>query len=493
VTGTGTVGGLGRWFGAPAPRPDARAVLFCLPYAGAGASAFHGWAEALGALVDVQPLALPGKEGRIAEPPEIDVAAVATALAGRAHQRPYAIYGHSMGARLGFEVVRELRRRGARFPLRLYLGGSRPPGMANPLAGLASAGDVELVARLAALGGVPDEVLAEPELLELLLPAIRADLDWIDRYHDQPAPPLPVPIVAFAGADDPVAAPYDLCGWSAHTSAGFWLHTLPGDHFFVRGQRDALAATIRADLLTARAGGTGPEVEAPAAGEVHVDEVHVWHAQLDGLPGLAAATSELSPSEARRAARLRRPVDRDRFVARSALLRRMLASYGAPAGTEELPRDAGGKPRSPVAGLGFSLSHSAGTVLLAVVAGQEVGVDVERVAPMADLEAFCSSALHGDELVEHRALPAGERIRHALRLWTAKEALLKATGDGLAVEPSLVSFAGQPPGPWRPRVPGDLARLAGWRVSHLELPGALGAVAVALDGPRRLRFWTVLP
>jgi surfactin synthase thioesterase subunit/phosphopantetheinyl transferase len=510
VIGAGTIP-VERWFGAPAPRPHARAALFCLPYAGAGTSAFHGWAEALGAEVDVQPVALPGREGRIAEPPEIDVAEVAAALAARVSDsspsrvgattspegRPYAIYGHSMGGRLGAEVVHRLRHLGAPLPVRLYLGGCRPPGTANPLTGLTRAGDGELVARLAALGGVPAEVLGEPELLALLLPAIRADLEWIDRHADRPEPPVPVPVpvpvVAFAGADDPVAAPTEMCGWARHTTAGFRLETLPGDHFFLHRSRQRLTAAIRADLLAA-CSGAAPDllaglraglrvdlrVEIPAA-----DEVHVWHATLDRLPGLAAATGELSPSEARRAARLRRAVDRDRYVARSVLLRRLLARYGVTLGNGELPRGPGGKPRPPGDGsLRFSLSHSAGTVLVAVANGQEVGVDVERVMPMADLSAFCAGAMHPDELAEHQRLPEADRLHHALALWTAKEAVLKATGDGLGVEPDRLSFAGPQARAWRPRVPGDLCRLAGWRVTHLDLPGAIGAVAVARDAWR---------
>jgi surfactin synthase thioesterase subunit/phosphopantetheinyl transferase len=496
TTGLGQVE---RWFAAPASRTRAPAILFCLPYAGAGASAFHGWAAALGPDVDVRPVVLPGREGRIAEPPGFEVAELARVLAAAA-DRPYAIYGHSMGGRLGFEVARELRRAGGPLPLRLYLGGCRPPDpvppglglaghssgvsgtrVADPLAGLSRATEGELVARLRRLGGLPEEVVAEAELLELLLPAIRADLAWLDGYRYQPEPPLPVPIAAFAGADDPVATPFDMLAWAAHTTARFWLRTEPGDHFFLHRRRDRLAAVIRADLLAAcsRTAAEGA-LRPPDA-----DEVHLWHAFLDELPALGEALNELSPAERDRAARLRRPVDRRRYVARCALLRRLLARYGVPVLTEELPAGPRGKPGLPAGqAVRFNASHSAGRALIAVTSGMEVGVDVERVAPLADLEAFCLGAMHPDELAEHRGLPEERRLEHALALWTAKEAVLKASGDGLHVEPSGLSFAGQASPPWRARVPAGLERLDRWLVRHLDLGGAIGAVALERDGWR---------
>lgn len=304
---TAGLGQVERWFAAPASRTRAPAILFCLPYAGAGASAFHGWAAALGPDVDVRPVVLPGREGRIAEPPGFEVAELARVLAAAA-DRPYAIYGHSMGGRLGFEVARELRRAGGPLPLRLYLGGCRPPDpvppglglaghsfgvpgtpLADPLAGLSRATEGELVARLRRLGGLPEEVVAEPELLELLLPAIRADFAWLDGYRYQPEPPLPVPIAAFAGADDPVAAPFDMLAWAAHTTARFWLRTEPGDHFFLHRRRDGLAAVIRADLLAACSGTAAEGALRPP----DADEVHLWHAFLDELPALGEAVNEL--------------------------------------------------------------------------------------------------------------------------------------------------------------------------------------------------------
>jgi len=231
-----------RWFVTVAP-PNASVLLFSLPYAGGGASAYRAWTRAMPPTVGVLPLQLPGREGRIAEPGNFDAADVADAIEARA-DRPYAIYGHSMGGRLGFEAVRELRRRGAVLPYTLYVGASRPPDAVEPLGALTHADDATLIDRVLELGGVPPEVFDEPELRELVLPVFRADFGWIDRYRYVEEDPLPVRLVAVSGADDADAPPGLMAGWARHTSAGFVQHTLPGGHFFLHDRLDLLVAVI---------------------------------------------------------------------------------------------------------------------------------------------------------------------------------------------------------------------------------------------------------
>ncbi|MCZ7438060.1 lantibiotic dehydratase [Micromonospora sp. WMMC241] len=245
------------WFVSTGSRPEAPVRLFCLPYAGAGASAFRRWPAAFDPGVEVLPVQLPGRENRITEDPRFSVADVADAIASRA-DRPYAIYGHSMGGRLGFEVVRELRRTGRPLPLRLYVGGARAPHVAAPglFDGLSRADDEELLRRLGDGGGLPAELLEHPELVELLLPLLRADFGRVDDYRYVPGEPLPVPIVAFAGDHDGAVTREQNAAWAEHTAAGFTLHELAGGHFFLHDRLPELAALIGADLAAATTPGS---------------------------------------------------------------------------------------------------------------------------------------------------------------------------------------------------------------------------------------------
>ena len=240
------------WLTYPDPRPGADVRLFCLPYAGGAASVYRAWPKAFGPRVEVVAVQLPGREQRIRERPAVEPEQVASAIA-RVADRPYAIFGHSMGARLGFEVIRILRAAGRPLPVRFYPSGSTPPHLryTGPLSGLSTVDDAELGARLVAAGGVPAEVVAEPDLFELFLPMLRADFAWVDGYTYTEGPPLPIPMMAFAGAVDPVALASGLPGWGEHTTESFTLHTLPGNHFFLYDRLPEISALIEADLLAA--------------------------------------------------------------------------------------------------------------------------------------------------------------------------------------------------------------------------------------------------
>ncbi|MGW0435652.1 thioesterase domain-containing protein [Micromonospora sp. NPDC003197] len=244
------------WFASTNPRPAARTQLFCLPYAGAGASAFRGWQDEFGPDVEVLPVQLPGREHRIMEDPRFTIAEVATVIAQRA-DRPYAIYGHSMGGRVGFEVVRELRRTGRTLPRTLYVGGARAPHVESVslFDGLSKVDDEELLRRLAASGSLPAEFLDSPELVELLLPLLRADFGRVDDYTYLPEAPLPVPIVAFSGRTDRAVTLAESQAWAGHTGAGFTLYELDAGHFFLHDVRTELINLLRADLVGQRTTG----------------------------------------------------------------------------------------------------------------------------------------------------------------------------------------------------------------------------------------------
>lgn len=281
-------------------RRTAAVKLFCLPHAGGGASVFARWPRVFGSSVEVHAIQLPGRENRILEEPAIDPDALAAELAGSA-AGPYALFGHSMGARLAFEVVRRLRAAGAPLPEVLYASACRAPDLVRDglLDGLSRMDDDQFIGRLRAVGGLPAEVAAEPELLELLLPTLRADFTWLDDYTYLESDPLPVPIVCFAGDRDQAVPIDEVLGWERHTSGGFALHLFSGGHFFLRDRLPELAARIEATLLggdrpapppPARAAPAAPAAPAPARPEhrVPLGRWSVWRDAILRTTGFPA-------------------------------------------------------------------------------------------------------------------------------------------------------------------------------------------------------------
>jgi len=236
------------WVGHSSWAVDVEVLLYCLPYSGAGAGVFQHWSRTLPPTVALVAIRLPGREQRIAEPHDIDPEQIASVIAATAN-RPYALYGHSLGARVGFEVLRQLRTRGAPLPVRFYPAAARPPDVIDPLAAeVADLPDDQFLALLTERLSAPAELRDEPELRDLMLPILRADLEWIRRYRYCPEPPLPVPIVALAGEDDRECGLDEMLGWARHTSSTCQMRTIPGDHFFLR-TAEGMPAMLADELL----------------------------------------------------------------------------------------------------------------------------------------------------------------------------------------------------------------------------------------------------
>ena len=241
------------WFPLATPLADPRLRLFCFPYAGGGASIFHRWPQALPGGVEVCAAQLPGHETRIAEPPLSDLDALIGEIAGAVDPLldvPFALFGHSMGALIAFELARRLRALGLRAPERLFVSARIAPQTPDEsLQALRDGGDAALFAELERLDFTPKAVLDEPEMLELVLPILRADFRLCSSYVYRPEPPLDVPIVAFAGTHDRDAGAKKMREWEQQTSAGFAMRVIDGDHFFVTRRRETLLAELSRDLL----------------------------------------------------------------------------------------------------------------------------------------------------------------------------------------------------------------------------------------------------
>jgi len=242
------------WFlWPPAERPGIVRV-FCAPYAGGSAAVFTRWRQEADPRLEFVALQPPGRGTRSRERPYERMAPLAESLADAIEpytDEPYALFGHSMGAAVSFEVARELRRRRSPPPVHLVVSARRGPRVPLRHRPLHRLDDDNLVEELAALNGTPAAVLADGELLAAMLPVIRADLAVAEAPY-RAEPPLDCPITAFGGRDDRVTVA-DLEAWAAETRAGFSIEMFDGDHFFLNEQRPAMLQAI-AERLVASAG-----------------------------------------------------------------------------------------------------------------------------------------------------------------------------------------------------------------------------------------------
>ena len=228
-----------------------RLRLFCFPHAGRGGSLFHGWGESLPASIAVFPVTAPGHEHRVAEPPIDDVQALARIMAREldgSFQEPFALFGHSLGALLAFELTRHLRRSGGVAPICLAVSGHRAPHIPRNEASTYDKPTAEFLAELRRLEGTPAEVLRDADLLELVLPVLRADFKAAESYRYDEEPPLACPIIAYGGAQDGDVPSPHLVAWRAHTRDRFCARLFEGGHFYINAQRRELTAQLAIDL-----------------------------------------------------------------------------------------------------------------------------------------------------------------------------------------------------------------------------------------------------
>ena len=237
-------------------------VLYCFTYAGGSCSLYAPWARALTPAITVLGVEMPGHGARFQEPPLDAVAAMAeeaaNAIEAAASHAPYAFYGHSLGALVAFETARLLQRREHPRSLRhLFVGAARAPHL-PPI--MPQIGHLETAAFLDAVqhryGGLPAVLFDEPELLEIVLPVLRADFSAYERYQFEGLSALDCPVTAFHGAEDAIVRTSAVSEWSRVTRGDFRIEELPGDHFFLNACRDTLLQTITASFNRSAASDT---------------------------------------------------------------------------------------------------------------------------------------------------------------------------------------------------------------------------------------------
>ncbi|MGH4032655.1 thioesterase II family protein [Actinomycetota bacterium Odt1-20B] len=238
------------WLHRHPTKAPPRLRLLCLPHAGGSASFFHGWGGAVGDDVELLAARYPGRQERIAEDPLDSLEALADALAdelGPQLDLPLAVFGHSMGASVGYELTLRLKERYGTGPEVLMVSGRKPPHLLTPRAA-AFGGDAALIAQVRRLGGTDARLLDDPALRELVLPAIRADFAAVARYPARPGVPLDCPVVAYLGADDPDISTAEIWDWERLAPKGFGLRVMSGGHFYLVDRREELLLDIRSRL-----------------------------------------------------------------------------------------------------------------------------------------------------------------------------------------------------------------------------------------------------
>jgi len=228
--------------------------LFCFPFAGGSASAFYSWSAHLPANIELCAVQLPGRETRMREPLFDRVAPLTRTLADTLapyFDKPFAFFGHSMGAIIAFELARELRRQGQTNLKGLFVSARVAPQAVVRQRPVHQMTEPELIATLRRFNGTPEIVFQTPELLDMLLPMLRADFAINECYTYSDEPPLDIPITVFGGTGDTIVDARELDGWAQQTRRAFQLRMLAGDHFFLNTTQPQIIQAIVHSLHTA--------------------------------------------------------------------------------------------------------------------------------------------------------------------------------------------------------------------------------------------------
>jgi len=241
------------------PCPQAAVQLVCLPHAGGSAPFYRPVAQALHPRIEVLAVQYPGRQDRLREPMVDNLPDLADRIArvlASALDRPYAIFGHSMGATLAYEVGVRLEAAG-RPPLHVFASGRRAPSRHRDES-VHRETDVGIIAELRRLAGTDGRVFGDEELVRMVMPAIRNDYRAAETYRFTGGPKLRCPVTALAGDADPKASLDEVISWADHTEGAFELIPYQGGHFYLLDHAAAVIAVIADRLAAATAPATVP-------------------------------------------------------------------------------------------------------------------------------------------------------------------------------------------------------------------------------------------
>ncbi|MDZ8184152.1 MAG: thioesterase domain-containing protein [Nostoc sp. ChiSLP02] len=240
------------WLVYPKPNPQANLRLFCFPFAGASASFFKPWADQLLPQIEVCAVQLPGRENRIKELLFTQLVPLLQEMIPALlpeFDRPFALFGHSLGALICFELVRQLRRLKHRQPFHLFISARQAPNSPDLHPPIHQLPEAEFFQQVCRFNGTPSVILQNARLMKLFLSILRADLAIAETYSYIEEAPLDCPISVFGGLQDEVVLTASLDGWREQTSSKFQLHTFSGNHFFLKSNQQEILQVISQTLL----------------------------------------------------------------------------------------------------------------------------------------------------------------------------------------------------------------------------------------------------
>jgi medium-chain acyl-[acyl-carrier-protein] hydrolase len=225
--------------------------MFCFPFAGGSAQNFRTWHEGLPPSVEVCAVQLPGRETRMRETPFSNVIPMVEAMIPAINpylDRPFVLFGHSMGALIAFELARKLRRDHKMLPECLVVSGRGAPHVPIPRAPINNLPQPEFIEGLKQLNGTPKEVLENEVLMQLITPLLRADLAVHEDYVYAEEAPLTCDILAFGGLHDSEVGRDGISAWRGHTEGEFLQRMVPGDHFFIQSAQSLFLRMLSSEL-----------------------------------------------------------------------------------------------------------------------------------------------------------------------------------------------------------------------------------------------------
>lgn len=228
-----------------------RLRLFCFPYAGGGASSYRSWLQELPSGVDVCPVQLPGREGRIDEQPFTRLGPLVNLIARVLRPYldiPFAFFGYSFGSLIAFELAREIRWQYRLNPSYLFVAAFPAPHLTRPGPSIHNLPRPRFVDGLRRFNAIPEEILHNPDLMDLFLPILRADFEAYETYAYEPEHSLECPISVFGGSEDRIIDRNALAAWCEHTRISFSLRMFPGEHFFIYKNRRKIVQAVIEDL-----------------------------------------------------------------------------------------------------------------------------------------------------------------------------------------------------------------------------------------------------